>query len=47
LFARKWMELESIRLSNVSQAHEDKSCMFYSYVKAIHKRVHKCIHDLR
>jgi hypothetical protein len=28
LFASKWMELENIILSEVSQAQETKNCMF-------------------
>jgi hypothetical protein len=27
-FANKWMELESIMLSEVSQVQKDKDCMF-------------------
>jgi hypothetical protein len=29
LFASKWMELESIMLSKVSQAQKDKGCIFF------------------
>jgi hypothetical protein len=33
LFADKWMELESIILSEVGQVQKAKGCMFLSYVE--------------
>jgi hypothetical protein len=34
LFAGKWMELEVIMLSEISQTYKDKYCMFLSYTEA-------------
>jgi hypothetical protein len=38
-FAGKWMELENIMLSEVSQIQTDKSCIFLSYVKDIEVQI--------
>jgi hypothetical protein len=38
LFEVKWMKLESIMLSEISQAQKDKSHMFPSYMEAHLKR---------
>jgi hypothetical protein len=38
LFAGKWMDLEIIRLSKVSQVQKDQITLFPSYVETIPKR---------
>jgi hypothetical protein len=41
-FAGKWMELEVIMLSEISQAHQDKYCIFFSHAKiSIFKKRHE------
>jgi hypothetical protein len=53
LFARKWLELESVTLSKVSQVHKDRGCIFslicikLTKDKCIHKYnmiIYRCIH---
>jgi hypothetical protein len=34
-FASKWMELENIILSEVSQAQKAKSCMFFLHMQTL------------
>jgi hypothetical protein len=38
-FARKWMELKIIMLSEISQTHKDKCHNFLSYVKPRKKKM--------
>jgi hypothetical protein len=35
LCSGKWMELENIILSEVSQVQKDKGCMFFSHIEPI------------
>jgi hypothetical protein len=43
----KWMQLENIMLSEVSQAQEYKDHVFLSYIedRSKHKHIHKNKHD--
>jgi hypothetical protein len=36
-FARRWMKLETIMLSGISQSHEEKYHIFLSFVEALGK----------